>query len=166
MSLRCRPSANARWRWVRRLESLAPREPMKTDPTTDRVRLDKWLWCARFYKTRSLAADQIGKGRVLVNGQSAKASKELRPGDLVSLQQADVRRTVLVLGLSEQRGPAPVAQTLYAETEESTALRTEQAAQRRLHVEPAQSIDQGRPTKRNRRDLADWNRWSASVDSD
>lgn len=130
----------------------------------DRVRLDKWLWAARFYKTRALAAEEIGRGRVMVNEQVAKASRELKPGDLLALRQGPVTRTLVVRGLSHHRGPAPVAQALFEETPESIALREKAAEQRRLGAEPAQSIEQGRPTKRNRRDLADWQRWSASVD--
>jgi ribosome-associated heat shock protein Hsp15 len=131
----------------------------------DRVRLDKWLWAARFYKTRALASDEIGRGRVLVNGQLAKASRELKPGDRVLLRQGAVERTVDVLGLSGTRGPAPVAQALYAETADSLAARAKAAEARRLAAEPADSIEQGRPTKRDRRRLSDWQRWSASIDN-
>lgn len=135
------------------------------DPTPpDRVRLDKWLWAARFYKTRSLAAEEIGKGRVTVNDQAAKAARELRIGDAVTLRQGPVTRVVDVRALSHVRGPAPVAQALYEETPASIAAREAAAAQRRLGVEPADTLQQGRPTKRDRRQLADWNRWSASVD--
>ena len=132
--------------------------------TDTRVRLDKWLWAARFFKTRALAAADIGHGRVSVNGQVAKASRELHPGDRVQLRQGPVERTVDVLALSHVRGPAPVAQALYQETAESIAARLHAAEQRRLGVEPAGSIEQGRPTKRDRRQLADWQRWSASAD--
>ena len=128
------------------------------------MRLDKWLWAARFYKTRSLAADEVGKGRVMVNGQLAKASRELKPGDKVELRRDAVARTVLVRALSAVRGPAPVAQALYEETAESLQARQHAAEQRRLAAEPAQSIEHGRPTKRDRRQLADWERWSASID--
>lgn len=130
----------------------------------DRMRLDKWLWAARFYKTRSLAAEEIGKGRITVNEQAAKAARELRVGDRLTLRQGPVTRVVRVCGLSPLRGPAPVAQALYEETAESVAAREAAAAQRRLGVEPADALQQGRPTKRDRRQLADWNRWSASVD--
>ena len=130
----------------------------------DRVRLDKWLWAARFFKTRALASDEIGRGRVLVNGQLAKASRELKPGDRLLLRQGAVERTVDVLGLSGTRGPAPVAQALYAETAESMAARAKAAEARRLAAEPADAIEQGRPTKRDRRRLSDWQRWSASID--
>jgi ribosome-associated heat shock protein Hsp15 len=129
-----------------------------------RVRLDKWLWAARFYKTRALAAEEIGRGRVAVNGLAAKASRELRVGDLLELRQGLIQRTVQVLGLSTARGPAPVAQALYEETPESIAARLKATEQRRLGAEPAATIEQGRPTKRDRRQLADWQRWSASAD--
>lgn len=131
---------------------------------TDRLRLDKWLWAARFYKTRGLAADEIGKGRVQVNAQHAKASRELKAGDLVEIKQGVIVKTVQVKALSTIRGPAPQAQLLYEETPESVAKRTLQAEQRRLAAEPANSISQGRPTKRDRRDLVDWQRWSVSLD--
>ena len=132
--------------------------------TENRVRLDKWLWAARFYKTRALAAAEIGRGRIQVNGTVAKASRELKVGDLLALRQGPVQRTVQVLALSHVRGPAPVAQALYAETPESIAARQQAAEARRLGAEPAGSIEQGRPTKRDRRQLADWQRWSASID--
>jgi ribosome-associated heat shock protein Hsp15 len=131
---------------------------------SSRVRLDKWLWAARLFKTRGLAAEDIDHGRVAVNGQVAKASRELRPGDLIAWRQGGVTRTFSVLALSNQRGPAPVAQLLYQETPESVAARERAALARRQGVEPATAIDQGRPTKRDRRQLADWNRWSASIE--
>ncbi|WP_284409260.1 RNA-binding S4 domain-containing protein [Acidovorax sp. SUPP2539] len=132
------------------------------------MRLDKWLWCARFYKTRSLAVEEIGKGRVTVNGQAAKAARELRAGDTVDLRQGPMQRTVQVRALSGMRGPAPVAQLLYEETAESIAARENAAEQRRLAPEPAASLHEGRPTKRDRRNIdqaRDWgSRWSASAD--
>ena len=133
----------------------------------DKLRIDKWLWAARFYKTRSLAADEIGKGRVSVNGQEAKASRELKVGDTVVLRQGPLTRTLEVRGLSSQRGPAPVAQQLYAETAESQALRARLAEAHRLGEEPAVQREHGRPTKRERRDIEKvaWDkRWSASTD--
>lgn len=130
----------------------------------ERVRLDKWLWAARFYKTRALAADEAGRGRVDVNGLPAKPARELVPGDRVLLRQGPLRRTVEVVALSKVRGPAPVAQALYRETPQSIAAREQAAAQRRLAAEPALAIEHGRPTKRDRRELADWQRWSASAD--
>jgi len=131
---------------------------------TERVRLDKWLWAARFFKTRSLSADEIGKGRVNVNDQAAKASREVRVGDRIELRQGQVARTVVVKAARDQRGSAVVAQTMFEETPESIAQRTRQALERRLNTEPSLAIEQGRPTKRNRRQLADWNRWSASAE--
>ena len=134
-------------------------------------RIDKWLWAARFYKTRSLAVDEIGRGRVQVNGQDVKPAREVKPGDTVSVRQGAMQRTVVVRGLSDVRGPAPVAQQLYEETPESIQAREQAAQQRRLAPEPAHSIDHGRPTKRGRRELDQaqrgWgDRWSASVDDD
>jgi ribosome-associated heat shock protein Hsp15 len=135
----------------------------------DKLRIDKWLWAARFYKTRSLATDEINKGRVAVNGQEAKPSREVKAGDTVALRQGPVARTVVVKGLSGMRGPAPVAQQLYEETPDSIAQREMAAQQRRDAPEPALSIERGRPTKRERRELDDtargWgDRWSASLD--
>ena len=132
------------------------------------MRLDKWLWAARFYKTRALAVDDIAKGRVAVNGQVAKPSRELHVADTLQLRQGPVQRTVVVRALSALRGPAPVAQALYEETADSLTRRTKEAEARRLAAEPALSIEQGRPTKRDRRDIErtqhDWQRWSASID--
>jgi ribosome-associated heat shock protein Hsp15 len=137
---------------------------MSDDDKDTRVRLDKWLWAARFYKTRGLAAEEIAKGRIEVNGQPAKASREVREGDLIAIRHAQQPRTVTVKGLSVVRGPAPVAQQLYEETAESIAQRARLAEQRHFGTEPAQTIEQGRPTKRDRRRLAEWDRWSASAD--
>ena len=132
------------------------------------VGLDKWLWAARFFKTRSLAVEAIGKNRLAVNGQPAKASRELRVGDRVTLREpGQPDREWLVRGLSDIRGPAPVAQQLYEETPESLQGRAQAQALRRMGVEPAQALSQGRPTKRDRRQLGqmgDWQRWSASID--
>jgi len=129
------------------------------------VRIDKWLWAARFYKTRSLAVDEINKGRVQVNQADVKPSREVRAGDMVSLRQGHTHRTVQVLGVSESRGPAPVAQLLYQETPDSVQAREAAAEQRRVAAEPAHSMEHGRPTKRDRRAQNAWNdRWSASLD--
>jgi ribosome-associated heat shock protein Hsp15 len=135
----------------------------------DTLRLDKWLWSARFFKTRALAVEEIGKGRVQVNGAAAKPSRDLRPGDTVVLRHGQVQRTVVVRGLSAQRGPAPIAHKLYEETPESLAARAAWAESQRLAPEPGASREQGRPTKRDRRAMDTnsdgWgDRWSASVD--
>lgn len=135
----------------------------------ERLRIDKWLWAARFYKTRTLASEEIDKGRVQVNGQVVKPARELKPGDSVLLRSGPVSRTVTVLAISDKRGPAPVAALLYQETEDSTAKRQQAAEQRRLAPEPALSLSQGRPTKRDRRHTEqlrqhNWDeRWSASL---
>ena len=130
------------------------------------VRLDKWLWAARFFKTRALAVEAIGNHRIDVNGQPAKASRDLRVDDQVTVREPGLpARTVIVRGLSEIRGPAPVAQQLYQETAQSQQAREQAREQRRQGVEPAQTIEQGRPTKRDRRQLADWQRWSVSLDN-
>jgi ribosome-associated heat shock protein Hsp15 len=132
----------------------------------DSIRIDKWLWAARFFKTRSLATEEVGKGRVQIAQQDVKPSREVRLGDTVVLWQASVKRTVVVKGISGTRGSAPVAQTLYEETAQSVLDRAQAAEQRRLHAEPALAIAHGRPTKRDRRDLQKGlnARWSASID--
>jgi ribosome-associated heat shock protein Hsp15 len=136
----------------------------------ERLRIDKWLWAARFYKTRSLACDEIDKGRVLVNGVAVKPAREVKPGDLIALRIGSFNRSVTVSAISDKRGPAPQAALLFQETEASIQQRKVAAEQRRLAPEPALSLSQGRPTKRDRRDgekLRDnnWNeRWSASID--
>ena len=132
----------------------------------DSTRIDKWLWAARFFKTRSLATDEVNKGHVQMAQHDIKPSKEIRAGDVLTIWQAKVPRTVIVKGVSDQRGPAPVAQQLYEETPESIAKRAEMAERNRLAAEPALAIAHGRPTKRERRALdKGWGtRWSASVD--
>lgn len=135
-----------------------------SETATPGVRLDKWLWVARFFKTRGLAVEAIDKGRVQVNEAPAKPGRDLRIGDRVRLRAGPFERTVVVEGLSAMRGPATVAQTLYTETAESLAARERQQALRRMGTEPALTQAEGRPTKRDRRQLVDWNRWSASAD--
>ena len=140
-----------------------------TEPL-ERQRIDKWLWAVRFFKTRALAVQAIERGRVQVAGANVKPARELKAGDRVRVRQGEFEREVQVLALSPMRGPAPVAQQLYAETAQSVAERERAAAERRLAPEPAHSITQGRPTKRERRALdeqrhADWDqRWSAALD--
>lgn len=136
----------------------------------DKLRIDKWLWAARFYKTRSLAVEEIDKGRVRINDLEAKPSREVKAGDTVTLRQGPLTRTLLVRGISSQRGAAPVAHQLYEETQESLALKAQAAEQRHLTSDPASSLEHGRPTKRDRRSMDKaqgngWNnRWSASTD--
>lgn len=129
------------------------------------MRLDKWLWAARFFKTRAVAVEAIGKNRVDVNGAPAKPSRDVRIGDQITLRDPGMPARILVVqGLSQIRGPAPIAQQLYAETADSLQARDQAREARRQGVEPAQTITQGRPTKRDRRVLTEWNRWSAALD--
>ena len=132
----------------------------------DSLRIDKWLWAARFYKTRSLACDEVTKHRVQINGQDVKPAREVKVGDTLTVRQGNITKTVQVKGISAARGPAPVAQLLYEETQESIALRAKLAEQNRMAAEPAHSIEHGRPTKRDRRQIEHaWDaRWSASTD--
>jgi ribosome-associated heat shock protein Hsp15 len=116
------------------------------------VRLDKWLWAARFYKTRSLAADAADRGKVKVNGASAKPAKDVKPGDHLQFRAGEQVWEVVVAGLNEQRRPAPEAQLLYAETPESVRQRAQAAELRKLAPIP-QADQKGRPTKRDRRQL-------------
>ena len=132
----------------------------------EKLRIDKWLWAARFYKMRSLAVEEIDKGRVRINDVEAKPAREVKIGDTVTLRQGPLTRTVVVRGISSQRGGAPLAQQMYEETADSLAARAQAVEQRRLGMEPASSLEHGRPTKRDRRsiDKAWGDRWSASTD--
>ena len=116
----------------------------------DRVRLDKWLWAARFFKTRGLASDAIKGGRVHVGGARAKPATQVRLDDLVDVTIGESRRSVVVRGLSDRRGPAREAVGLYEETAESIAVRERRAEQRRLAPTPGAELGP-RPTKRDRR---------------
>ena len=120
--------------------------------TGAQVRVDKWLWAARFYKTRSLATDAVAGGRVHVNGVRVKPSKEIRVDDELELTFGSLRRTVVVAGLSEKRGPASVAATLYVETPASVAAREQHALERRA-ARPLGADLGARPTKLDRRRL-------------
>jgi ribosome-associated heat shock protein Hsp15 len=117
------------------------------------VRMDKWLWAARFFKTRALSARACDLGRVISNGHQAKASREVKIGDLLQIKNDGGDFQVEVLDVSEVRGPAAVAQTLYRETDASRELRLKLAEERRLasHFEASR---EGKPSKRDRRDLA------------
>ena len=130
---------------------MARAEPMRESP--DRVRVDRWLWAARFVKTRSLATELVKAGRVRVGGVGGsrlKPSREIRVGDTLEITLGEVRRTVVVRGLAERRGPAVAAALLYEETPESVAEREHRAAEDRLARPPG--TDAGaRPTKRDRR---------------
>ena len=122
---------------------------ISTEPGA-RLRIDKWLWAARFFKTRSLAADAIDKGHVRIDGAAVKPARDVRVGDLVEIGIEHVVWQVEVLGVCDVRGPASVAQTLYAETGDSKAKRQAEQERRRTYREPAAALH-GRPTKRDRR---------------
>ena len=116
------------------------------------MRLDKWLWAARFFKTRSLATQAIEQGRVKLNGDRVKPAREIRPNDRLEIHAGESVWTLTVCMLSMQRGPAPVAQQLYEEDPDSIARRQQQASERKLAINPAAGI-KGRPTKRDRRQI-------------
>jgi ribosome-associated heat shock protein Hsp15 len=118
------------------------------------LRLDKWLWAARFFKTRGLAQQAIESGRVTLNAQRVKCSHSLRPSDAVVVRVGDYQWRVIVKALSDRRGPAAEAKKLYDETPESRAERERRIELRRWSAEPAAEI-KGRPTKRDRRRLED-----------
>jgi ribosome-associated heat shock protein Hsp15 len=121
-------------------------------PGTTRLRIDKWLWAARFFKTRTLATQAIELGRVRVDGERIKPAREVAVGEQLQIQVGEARIDVIVRALSAMRGPAPVARQLYEETAESVARREQRAAARAYAPEPAQDI-KGRPTKRDAREL-------------
>lgn len=117
-----------------------------------RVRLDKWLWAARFYKTRALASEAIAGGKVQVNGDRAKRARPVQPGDEIRIRQGPYEHHVVVRALSSRRGPASAAAELYEETPASRAAREAMALQlKSLHA--AFVPDKGRPTKKDRREL-------------
>lgn len=117
------------------------------------VRLDKWLWAARFFKTRSLASEAVDTGKVKVGGEKVKPARSVRVGDELAIDNGAETWKVAVLGLSDKRGAAPVARLLYAETPASIARREQLAEERKLFREPGSTI-KGRPTKRDRRQLS------------
>jgi ribosome-associated heat shock protein Hsp15 len=117
------------------------------------VRTDKWLWAARFFKTRSLATEAIDSGRVRLGGERIKPARPVKIDDKLTIDNGADTWTVLVLAISDQRGPAPVARTLYQETDTSVARRENEHEARKLYREPGSTI-KGRPTKRDRRQLS------------
>nr|WP_245591389.1 RNA-binding S4 domain-containing protein [Derxia gummosa] len=122
---------------------------------TERVRLDKWLWAARFFKTRSLATEACQAGRIKLNGAVVKPAHDVRAGDWLLVRSPGGEFEIQVQGVSDVRGPAPVAQALYAETDASRKSREREAEQRRLAPEPSFELH-GRPTKRDRREMERW----------
>ena len=123
----------------------------------ERVRLDKWLWAARFFRTRALAAESIDGGRVRVNDDVARRSRLVQPGDRVVIRRPPFEQEVVVRGTSEQRGPAPVAALLYEETAASRAAREALAAQLKA-LGPSAFREKGRPDKKQRRAIDRWRR--------
>jgi ribosome-associated heat shock protein Hsp15 len=119
------------------------------------MRLDKWLWAARFYKTRSLAQKAIAAGQVKAGGERVKPAHEIKAGDSLSVRKADFEWQIEVIALSDKRGPAEQARKLYAETEASRAERQRRMDLRRWGAEPASGL-KGRPTKRDRRQMEDF----------
>ncbi len=117
------------------------------------VRIDKWLWAARFFKTRSLAQTQLERGRVRIGDESVKPARIIKVGEVVNIDTPDLVKTVIVRGLSDIRASAPIASQLYEETPESIRAREVAQARRKLFVEPAAQI-KGRPSKRDRRRLS------------
>jgi ribosome-associated heat shock protein Hsp15 len=122
------------------------------DSPDEKVRIDKWLWAARFYKTRSLATEAVDGGKVEVNGQRAKPAKLIGPGDEVRVRVGPALHVLQVRGVAERRGPAAAAQALFEETDESRRERERQAEQQRLSAMSFQ-FDEGRPSKRDRREI-------------
>lgn len=118
----------------------------------ERVRIDKWVWAARFFKTRSLAAEAVVKGRVQLGGQPVKPARDVRVGDIVTIEIDRIVWEVLVNGISDVRGPATVARTLYEETAAGRQRREAELLRRSTYREPAAGRD-GRPTKRERRSI-------------
>lgn len=116
------------------------------------VRIDKWLWAARFFKTRSLATDAVSGGKIRLNEQPTKPSREVKIGDRLDVFNGDTRWLIVIRVLSEKRGPASEARLLYEETADSIAAREAEQARRKLEHEPSADIH-GRPTKRDRRQL-------------
>ena len=117
------------------------------------MRIDKWLWAARFFKTRSLASRACELGRVQSNGQSVKPSRDVRVGDMLQVKNDSGEFQIEILALSEVRGPAPIAQTLYRETEASRALRLKVAEERKA-MPRFETATEGKPSKRDRREIA------------
>jgi ribosome-associated heat shock protein Hsp15 len=130
-----------------------PHSNASQSSSADRVRIDKWLWAARFFKTRSLAAEAIAAGKVEVNEERVKPAKLIQLGDAISIRSGPYLHVVHVRGMSERRGPAIVAATLYEEIAESIAARAKLAEQ--LRMAPAAFVyeEKGRPTKRDRREI-------------
>ena len=133
-------------------EAKGVREKAAGGEASDGVRIDKWLWAARFFKTRSLAADAVTSGKAELNGERIKPAKAVKPGDMLRIRAGVFEQIVQVKALAESRGPAKVAQTLYEETAESAAARAKLAE--RMRYEMPNGAETGRPSKKDRRDMS------------
>ena len=131
---------------------IATKTKYQRDKDASTLRVDKWLWAARFFKTRSLAIDAIESGKVLLNEERVKPAKSIDVGDLLAIRLGPYTFVVEVLGLSDKRGPAPQAQKLYKETEESIKQREALAFERKAQAQVVQH-GEGRPTKKDRREI-------------
>lgn len=129
---------------------------MKEHNTDDKVRLDKWLWAARFFKHRTQATEAVDGGKIQLNGVRVKPARDVKIGDQVEIQATEARFCVIVKGIADKRGSATVAQTLYEETVESIAARETEREQRKLAATPGADLH-GRPTKRDRRQIGRFN---------
>jgi ribosome-associated heat shock protein Hsp15 len=121
----------------------------------DETRIDKWLWAARFFKTRSAATEAVAGGRIEVNGAAAKPSRSVKPGDRIRIRIGPIEYQLTVKAIGERRGSAPTAQALYEESPESVATRAKIAAERRFASAPAYE-EKGRPSKKDRREMDRW----------
>lgn len=138
---------------MRYAESVRQGEP----PAAGRVRVDKWLWAARFFKTRSLAAEAVEGGKVHVNGDRVKAARALKPGDRLNIRRGPEEVELVVVALAEDRGPAAVAEALYQETEASVTRRLALAQEQRTLASAGPRLS-GRPDKKSRRAIARFTR--------
>jgi len=135
---------------LKTLTDTCPMSDKQIEESSESIRIDKWLWAARFFKTRSLAADAVTGGKIDVNGARAKPSRIMRLGDKLSIRRGPYESTVVVKGLAKLRGPASEAQLLYEETEESIRRRELTSAQLKLE-RPPEFHSPGRPSKKDRR---------------
>ena len=131
---------------------MSPEERLPGKLLPGKMRIDKWLWCARFFKTRSLATQAVDSGKVKLDAQRIKPAREITPGNQLSVQLGEFVWEIEVVALSTHRGPAPVAQTLYRETEASQTRRQQQMLAQQAQREPSAHL-KGRPTKRDRRQI-------------
>jgi len=150
------------YRQITRINSfIIPQTPVSTDklllsmkqPKQTSIRIDKWLWAARFFKTRSLAQHAVELGRIHVEGQKIKPAKEVKRGDILRIKRGEETFEIEITAISSIRGAAPFAQQLYSETESSKIKRKQAAELRKLASEPAKTIVKGRPTKRDARHI-------------